>query len=100
MKYRRTKEEGGSLTPRIIELYLSGMGKFEISQKLGCSHTNVIVALRRNANKLHGVAINGLPSDQMKWLVSEAVKSGVAVEIMARALLLDAIHEAMDGKPE
>jgi len=100
MKYRRTKAEGGSLTPRIIELYVSGMGMREISEELGCSYPNVWRALRCTGHKLSSIEIIGLPGDEMKWLILESVKSNVPFEIMARALLLDAIHEAMDGKQE
>lgn len=79
---------------RILELYMAGLNCAEIARRVGCSRVNAFNVVRYYVKWNHRVA--PLPDAQREWMLREAEKIGAKPEVMARALLVDAINEAME----
>lgn len=84
----------GSKSPQIIALHKNGVAARDIAREVGCSHQNVIRVLR-HYTRWSG-RVEALPDAMRQWLIAEAERSRVTPEVMARALLVDAINEAME----
>ena len=89
MKFRH-----GSKSPHIVELFREGHGTREIARRAGCSHVNVIRVLRKYTRWSGRIEV--LPDEARNWIAAEAERARTTPEIMARALLVDAINEAME----
>lgn len=108
MKTRKPREryfKSSTKSHDIIALWQSGViNKTEIARRVGCTSVNVHKTLKRHAPayttslRRMNFNVHGLPDDQIEWLEAEASRSGVTPEVMARALLIDAIEEARQGK--
>lgn len=85
------------LTAEIIRLHNEGVSQHEIARRLGCTQPNVWVAIRRH---LGGgpIRISVLSKEQMNWLRNQASRQRVRVNDLARAMLVDAVCDAMEGK--
>lgn len=83
----------GSKTPEIIRLWKQGLTKTEIAQVTGCTKANVTQTIRRHLSWDNRVEM--LAEEHHNWLVAQARKTYTAPAVMARALLVDAIEEAM-----
>ena len=86
----------GSLSPRIVALHVAGMNTGAIAREVGCTRPNVIQTLKRKNMWTGRVA--PLPRQLHDWLCREAANSGTDADTMARAMLVDAIHEAMEAE--
>lgn len=84
----------GSLTPQILELHGQGLSVKAIARAVGCSSPNVVTCLQRHTRWNGNVA--GLPPRLEDWLLAEARRSRASPAIVARAMLVDAINEAME----
>lgn len=89
-----------SKSPEIVRLWRSGVkSRTEIARRVGCSMSNVRKVIMRHVPEYTTpIMVSGLTVDQVKWLEAEASKSGVTPDVMARALLIDAIEEARQGR--
>jgi len=87
-----------SRTPRILELYASGMTPAEIARLLQCSHVNVNHTLQRHGATRGAVRIllDTLTDSNWHWLEAEARRLNITTIELARAMLVDAINEAME----
>lgn len=92
-----------SLSPQIIELRKQGLTNRQIARQLGCSEVNVHKTLKRA--EIGSVVpipkkmrISHIGVDEFKWLAKEADRMRVHWHDLARAMLVDAIHEASEGK--
>lgn len=82
-----------SKTPEIIRLWKLNLSKAEIARVVGCTKANVVQTIRRHLAWDNRVEM--LSQEHHDWLVSQASKNYTPPAIMARALLIDAIEEAM-----
>lgn len=82
------------LQDKILALYFDGIKQYIIAKKLSCTPAYVSTTIREYRHKQFRIALP--PQDEVDWLFAEARKAKVAPSEMARALLLDAIHDAMD----
>lgn len=84
----------GRLTPQIIELHGQGLSVKAIAHAVGCSAPNVVRCLQRHTR--WDCVVAGLPKELEDWLLAEARRSRASPAIVARAMLVDAINEAME----
>lgn len=84
----------GSKTPEIIDLWKQNKSLREIATAVGCTKANVIGAIRRHM--IWNNRVECLPPDYHDWLLRAASKTNTSPSVMARALLIDAIEEAME----
>jgi hypothetical protein len=83
----------GSKTPEIIRLWKQNLTKTEIAQITGCTKANVTQTIRRHLAWDNRVEM--LTEEHHNWLIRQAAKSFTSPAVMARAMLTDAIDEAM-----
>lgn len=101
MKFKK-----GSLSPEIIRLAVEeGLDRRAIAQRVGCAVPNVYKTLLRygviaQAKPLPAVhtCISVLPDPHRIWLRQEAKRMRVSWRDLGRALLVDAIEEARNGR--
>jgi len=82
-----------SRTPEIIRLWKAHFPRAEIAKQLKCSKSNVTQAIKRHLAWDNRIAT--LTDEHHAWLVRQATKSSTPPSVMARAMLTDAIDEAM-----
>lgn len=85
--------KAGSKTPEIIRLWKENVPKTEIARITGCTKANVTQTIRRHLAWDNRVEM--LTEEHHNWLVAQARKTYTNPAVMARALLVDAIEEAM-----
>jgi hypothetical protein len=71
-----------------------GLSKSEIARRVGCTPGNVVNTIKRELD-WDGRTISALTERDIGFVVLEAEKHNVSPRIMARALLVDAIQQAM-----
>lgn len=86
-----------SKAPEIVRLFEQGLSQHEIARKLKCTQVNVSLAIKRHVGALT-VIVTVADRRQVEWLKREARRCGVSEGVMARALLVDAISEAMEAE--
>lgn len=95
MKHPRLGWKGPRpLSLAIIKMRGEGRTQREIAKRLKCSEQNVAYVLRKY--QMRAFSIAPITQDRMNWLHEEAKRSKIALGEMARALLIDAIDEAME----
>ena len=82
-----------SRTPEIIRLWKAHFPRAEIAKQLKCSKSNVTQAIKRHLAWDNRVEM--LTEEHHNWLIRQAAKSFTSPAVMARAMLTDAIDEAM-----
>lgn len=85
----------GSKTPEIIDRWKQNQSLREIATAVGCTKANVIGAIRRHM--VWNNRVECLPPDYHDWLIREASKTHTSPAVYARALLIDAINDAMEN---
>lgn len=92
----------GSRSPKILQLYAEGKKPKEIAAEVKCSRPNVHRVLKRAGKGMPRVlrltSVSRLSQEDERWLRAEARRLGVAMADLARAMLVDAIEEARDGR--
>lgn len=79
---------------RIIELHKKGLRNAEIGRQIGCSRAYVSAVIK-GAFGWTGF-VPALGEQHQAWLQREAKKANVEPELLVRAILIDAIDEAME----
>lgn len=87
-----------SLTPEIVRLWKQNYSLTQIAQMVGCTKPNVVHAIARS--QIWNSRVDRLPEEHHDWLVKAASKINAPPAAMARALLIDAIEEAMMEKQQ
>ena len=82
-----------SKTPEIIRLWKLNLSKTDIARLVGCTKANVTQTIRRHL--AWDNRVEGLSETHHEWLVKQASRNYTPPAVMARALLIDAIEEAM-----
>lgn len=90
------RKNGGRVL-EILRLYDRGVPSGEIASRTGCTVQNVCNAVRRHRPVWSGL-VSPLSPRAQAWLVAEAKRAGVSACVMARALLIDAIEDAIEEK--
>lgn len=86
-----------SKVPAILRLWQRGVPKREIAEQVGCTVQNVCNAVRKHGYGWAGY-VAPIPERLQAWISREAKRAGVASHVMARALLIDAIEDAIEEK--
>ena len=93
MKFRKN-----SNSPRIIELYESGMKQADIARKLNITPRAVNGALAWHGvlkkKEIVSMQVSAVNAEDYKWLRKEARKAKTSVADFTRSILVDAIAEA------
>lgn len=84
----------GSKAVAILKLWEDGKSTREIAGAVQCSKANVVQTIRRHGTS--NITVLDVHFSHRKWLEREARRTRTTVGIMARAMLADAINEAMD----
>lgn len=93
----RVMFHANSKASEIVRLFEEGLSQREIGRRLGCSQANVCLAIKRHVGSTT-ISVKLSDRRHAEWLLREARRCGVDKEIMARALLTDAICEAMEAE--
>ena len=94
-----TQYHKDSRAPEIMRLFRKGMRRTVIAEQIGCSVHNVRQTIERHSRRSHKMVIEGLPDTHCDWLMDEGDKLGVSLPTLARAMLFDAIEDAMAVAP-
>lgn len=84
-----------SKAPRILELWAEGKSLREIASEVGCTKANVVATVRRH--RLWNNRVDNLPDEYHDWLIRKASMAQTPASVFARALLIDAINDAMES---
>jgi hypothetical protein len=102
----RDKIMSNSRRPQILRMVAKGTQPKVIAELLGCTEANIYKTVSRDKRRIDKRPWQGLPhpwsgrvapldEEMSLWLEEEAKRIGVTPDIVARSLLVDAIHEAM-----